>query len=364
VGVIALGMLSHPVTSPAQGSEQSDGLRVIRAASDAAAGALLSGVAEGVFKEYERPQPGAAWDLKIDAKLQVAFDHGKYRIEIRRLAGASSKAKRQIIIHDGSAVFSSDFSEAIHPRGVEGNVFEAPMLAGMVRPQEAGFPWDVTRLAASLLDVGELLKHLSPERIQVQLSPEGDYVLRHPIPKSMGFVVLDCPRKYAFNVARRQVFGEDPDRPAFDRVATWKREGDVWYIDSYSEEAVLRGPGDRVREIRREMRYDKFTVNPKVPPHQFTMAALELPPGVRILDHRRTRSEAVHYVPYGDKELEKKAGSMVEQLKSLPVEPPRAPGVPPSPYRRVLFWSANAVLLGAVVVLFALLWRQRRKRNR
>jgi len=357
---LALALAGECVTSWGADGKGSEGFRTVQAATDAAASALVSGMGEATFKYFAREKADSGQEVHAEAQLSVAFDHGKYRLELS-YSKHWFKTERQIIVYDGTAIFSSQFGQNILPVGSQTDVFDVPQGQSKVRPQSAGFPWDVSKLHSSLVDLSQVLKKRSGEDIEVRLSPEGDYVGQFPL-GAKSVVKFECPRKYGFKVARTSIFGPSTAKPVHEFIATWKKDGDVWYIDTFLEES-----DNTKRQERSEMHYHKFTANPKVPPELFTMAALEMPAGSRVLDHRPKASQPIHYVPHEDKALEKKLGTMVEQLQSLPVEPPhvpRVPPVPPSPYRKVLFWSMNAAIVLAIVGLSVALWRLRRKRSR
>jgi len=357
---LAVALVGECVTSWAADAKGSEGLRIVQAATDAAASALVSGMGEATYKHFARSKKDPSQEAHAEAQLSVAFDRGKYRLEFR-YSKHSLKTERQIIVYDGTAIFSNRFTKNIHPVGSHTDVFDVPEGQGKVRPQLAGFPWDVTKLHSSLVDLNRVLKNVSADKIQVILSPEGDYVGQFPSGGN-SFVKFECPRKYGFNVGRTSIYGSSSAKPVQEFIATWKKDGDVWYVDTFSEEF-----DSSTRQERSEMHYNKFTANAKVSPELFTMAALEMPAGSRILDHRPKTAQPIHYVPHEDKALEKQLGTMVEQLQSLPVERPHVPHTapaPPSPYRRVIFWSTNAAIVLAIVGLSVALWRLRRKRNR
>lgn len=216
---------------------ESEDFRIVRAAIDASDAALVSGIGEATYKEQERLKGASAWGawgLKTEAKVKVTFDQGKYRL-VLEYSKESRKTERHIIIYDGTAVFSTRFSKGIGAVGSRTEVFPPTEVAGMVRPQAARFPWDVSRLSSNLVHISSMQKYRPQDKIEITRSPEGDFLGQYPS-GSDGVVLFECPRKFAYNVARKRVFGADRQEPAQEFIATWKKDGDVWYIDSLSEE--------------------------------------------------------------------------------------------------------------------------------
>jgi hypothetical protein len=176
-------------------------------------------------------------------------------------------------------------------------------------------------------------------------------------------VIIEYAKKYAFNASRAQIVLDGDSKPYHEMNATWKNDGGVWYIDSLTDQYRIKDEELRIdKDVRVEMRVGSFQPNAKVPPETFTLAALEMPPGTRILDQRPAPApREPHYVPYKDKELEKKLDGMVAQLKSLPTERPHTrSGSPPAASGQLWVWAANAAILAAIIA-FLLIWRYRAK---
>ncbi len=331
-------------------------LAVIRSAFDASSSNLKSGIGHGVFRHYERPVDTKDWELVTEADIEVHFDKSKYHILLDFTeSNALLKLDRQVIIYDGSAVFTSRFSEQIKPVGSQTSVYNpSPVPSNLVRPVRAGFPWDVTKLGACLVNVNRLIENIGEDAITLVKTQDGDYVGEHEVGKS-GKCVFKWPRKYGYNVSVRQLSTDG--EPAGDMVATWRQSGGVWYVESLTEYGKYPES-----ESRDELEYDDFEVNAEVSPDLFTMDALAMPSGSRILDQRPEVKQPIHFVPYEDDEIEAKLGDMVSQLESLPTNWQPAASVKPSrDFGKILIVLANVIIIAAIVTLVVI---RRRRANR
>lgn len=98
----------------------------------------------------------------------------------------------------------------------------------------------------------------------------------------------------------------------------------------------------------------EFELNSEVSRENFTLAALELPGGTRILDHRpETDSQRrILFNPLKDSELEVYLDRVAVQLKPLPNRPVRpAPVVPVNRSRlgRILLNAVGLMVIAAVL---------------
>jgi hypothetical protein len=331
-------------------------LAVIRSAFDASSSNLKSGIGHGVFRHYERPVGTKDWKVMTEADMEVHFDGSKYHILLDFTENNSLiKLDRQVIIYDGSAIFTSRFSDQIKPVGSQTSVYSpSPATADVVRPFRAEFPWDVTKLDACLVNVNRLIENIGEDAITIVRTQDGDYVGEHDVGKS-GKCVFKWPRKYGYNVSVRQLSTDG--EPAGDMVATWRQSDGVWYVESLTECGKYAET-----EFRDELEYDDFEVNAEVSPDLFTMDALAMPSGSRILDQRPEVKQPIHFVPYEDDEIEAKLGDMVSQLESLPTNWQPAASVKPSrDFGKIMIVLANVIIIAAIVTLVVI---RRRRANR
>jgi len=163
----------------------------------------------------------------------------------------------------------------------------ANKLDGKVRPGVVDFPWDCcASVGQAIFDVEGLIKRLRECGLVISRTSAGDIVSENRIinsPKNR--VVVEYPKKYAFNASRESIFWDTELKPYHEVNATWKNDGSVWYIDSLTDQYRIKDEELHIdKDVRVEMRVPSFQPNAKVPPETFTLAALEMPPGARILD--------------------------------------------------------------------------------
>jgi hypothetical protein len=279
------------------GKPGNDGLETPVAAWKASAEALTSGEGTGTFL-YERREPDAeTWTTVTDARIEVYFDKQKYHIRMD-CAKEELGAKRMIIIHDGAAIWCSRFRDGLGPVGCAGEVFPNTEVGGMVRPQSLNIPWDVSRLSYSLGNLPATVKNVGAEKITVTKTEEGDYRLSHAIVNSPKVKVeIDCLRKYGYNIGATRIYNPEKELPGSKFVATWKKDGEVWYVESIEESITVNDGQKALSHHRWKLKYDNFKANAEVPASRFEFEALEMPARTRILDRRPGAKEPIRYVP-------------------------------------------------------------------
>jgi hypothetical protein len=338
------------------------GLAIALEAWKASSTSLSSGEGSGRFLYEKRNTPTEPWTTVTDARITVFFDRHKYQIRmecIKEFLGS----KRMIIIHDGSAIFCSRFAPGIRPVGCEAEVYADRNTTGMVRPQAIGIPWDVSRLPHSLGVLPEIVKNVGAERINVIQTAAGDYRLTHPAANSDNVrAELDCLRQYGYNIGASRVYNVGQESPATEVIATWKKDGNVWYVDSITRNLTVRKRGEIAGYRRWQLKYDRFVPNAVVPASRFDFAALEIPGGARILDQRPGTTAPIRYVPVKDDEMEAKMDTLVEQLNSLPSTRPKR-GEVEGAEGSIRWWVFVAVNVVAALTVVVLLLRLRRRKS-
>ncbi len=129
----------------------------------------------------------------------------------------------------------------------------------------------------------ELRKKIKDEAITVAQTPNGDWEFRYRVTNSPKLVVaVEASREAAFHIASDKVLVDGRKEPATLFTAKWAKWGDdTWYVKSLVEEFNLKD-----QSVREELDYDTFEPNAKIDPKLFTEAALDMPPGSRIIDQR------------------------------------------------------------------------------
>jgi len=266
------GSASQPMADP---------LEVAREANRAAALGLKSGKGSGTFESYEQGANDAKPKLMQKARFAAAFAGGKYHVRLDFDREPYTTMERQIIIYDGEAVLSSKFflKEIPHPTGSNGYI----NTPDGTRPHAVvGFPWDVGKLARHALDLDAVLQRRPREDIKMT-AVKGGYRGTSRINEFVTFS-FDMDQASGWNVSRLTVQNDGEQHPVQHNEATWKKAGDLWYVDSAVHQFDLRRIDWPLR--RWHLRYDKFEPNCEVPAKLFTQDALELHPRSRIQDQR------------------------------------------------------------------------------
>ena len=284
-------------------------LILLREAILASQNSLRSGRGWGTYKLFDGNNK-----LVQQYELRIVFDGEKYKIEFvaQVVPKDSDTYDRQIIICDGSAVFVSDFNKKrIFPVGAQGRVYKNSS-GGIGQATQHPFRYDIKKLGAHLLDIRQLKKIESGELdTHWELLPDGKYRVAYDIRKAT--FTIEISPEYGYNVCVSEGFNKFGKRTGSRYQATWKKQADIWYVDSFGSTAWIRGE----RTQHEEIKYNEFQVNPRVSSNSFTLAALELPEGAKILDHRPDVSTRA-YTAGSRKTAEKRLDRMVDELENLP----------------------------------------------
>jgi hypothetical protein len=204
------------------------------------------------------------------------------------------------IIFDGKTITEAMFSPRVNPTGAMGRVCQPEDLGtGVSRPSQVDFPWDVAQLTRNVWDPERLIQNVTPQRIEIRQTPEGDLVGSHPLVNTDRVQVrFECPRGSGFILTKVQVFNIGQAEPAQVVRIEWKQSpSGLWYVRSIDSTNVLCDPRIPVARIRKVLKYSEFQPNAKVDPKFFTEAALGLPSGSAMLDWRPGAKERLRRVP-------------------------------------------------------------------
>ncbi len=289
----------------------------------------------------------------VDENDQPAGPNGLRR---RPLRGARGIARRSF--YDIDAVAASRFTPNISQTGAEGDVFDANARGKIVAPDFCHFPWDVAHLSYSLSVVSSLFEHVPRDRLKFQRLPDGDIEYRHPLGTGGSRAIYRCRAMDAYHVGEVQV-GED-GRVGHRFHCVWAQAGDVWFVKSMREE--LNRPK---HSEHWEMEYMSFEPNVEIDPKLFTLDALDLPGGARLIDRRgpqQALEKAVHYVPVPDKKVEATVKELVKEVAKLPTRPTRSVRPGPAmanPQDRATWYGL--MIANAAILILAIGWARHRR---
>ncbi len=273
-------LMASPLSS--HGAEP---LETVRDAFRASSMGITSGIGKGTFQAYEAAA-GGDWQLRTDAHIETSFNGVKYRVALtfnREPSGRTS----QVIIYDGEAVTAARFSPLIRPTGASAEIFRPENRGnGISKPQMANFPWDVSRLSWNVFNFDRLIKNIPPDRLEIHATPDGDLIGSYSDGKSKGArVKFECPKKFGFNIASKQVYNGNDATPVQESRIEWKQSlKGLWYVTLLEETFVF---GEDKRRLRELIRYTDFLPNVPIPEALFTEASLKMPVGTRVIDRRK-----------------------------------------------------------------------------
>jgi hypothetical protein len=326
---------------------------LVEAAFRAASDRLISGKMTGTYQFFERRGPDEEWKLKDDATVKVHFDRPRFNVDLDYQI-SHQRSKRRVIVYDTTAIMTSRFSDAISKTGCQAEVF-APPKAGQsvtVNPTVAGFPWDTSQSAAAVVNpIGVFLSH--PDyRQALSRNDAGDIVLHIDEDGYTADTVF--AKQYGFNAMSVIVQVDGRPEPTQVRSAKWKFSNGLWHISALTTTFVPSDAKDALA-TRSELELTDFEINPEVDPEHFTMGALDLPGGIRILDHRPDIDDErrVLYNPLQDKELSSHLDRIADQLKQLPsrsIRPPLVQTAHPGRLWLIVFNVIALLIIGLIAL--------------
>lgn len=260
----------------------SEELKTIQEASELTAKNLKSGMGVGNFTLSERASANDPWIVKTSAIISASFKGEKYYVDLMFKPLPGSYVRR-IIIYDGESISTARFSPRIKPYGAEAEIFDSS-LDGLHIPRLTELNWDVAKLPLHALSIDVISKKLGKEAIVLTRTDSGDVRGEYVLSKKVK-CAFTCAREYDYNVAEISAWNEGVASPAQQYKVKWKRDKKVWYVSEISDEmTTLDG-----KQVRSELKYDRFEPNANIDPALFEHPSLELPAKARTLDRRKTK---------------------------------------------------------------------------
>ncbi|NQT17725.1 MAG: hypothetical protein HQ582_33525 [Planctomycetes bacterium] len=285
----------------------SEALQLAREAVLAAEKTLKTGSAKGTYRWY-----GAEKELVLDISFHGAFDGPKYYLNLTYhplRPGVAPEFAKRIVVHDGSGLFVSRFSERINPMGAEGEIRGTER--GAVYAATDGFMSDIRSLVDGMLSVEEIDEH----DVQMERLPNGHYRGRYEIKGNEYYKVFEIAPEYGYNAVLYEYAGDVPVHYSEQFIIGWKKTDHGWYVSSLESEK--RGEGKLRR--RRELHIEEFQPNVPVSADLFMLKALELPAGARMLERRSTEGpRAYEFADKEGKTDQEQMDRLVEQVEAMP----------------------------------------------
>ncbi len=321
---------------------------------------LRRGTAKGSFRLWLGPNR----ELVQSASFVAAFDGARqyYRVHYEPLQQkVRPQYDRRVVVCDGSEVFVAEFSEHIHPLGAEGIVnVDSP---GAVYAATQGLSAGLKRLAVGIFPLAPDDKHT----VRIEKLPNGHFLGTYEAgpghPER-----LEIPPEFGYRCVRTEMY--DHGKLQLKVTAAFEQYGDLWFVANARSAEYSGGEHSETSEWK----LDEFEPNVTVSPELFTLSALELPPGARIIDRRPpegyrvtdpanppTFKATIYRLPDTEGQLEQKqADRLVEQVEALPqmyTQPP-----PPASRWRSRLWGVVISVLGiAAITVLCLVSRKRQR---
>lgn len=253
-------------------------------ATHAACDAILTATGEGYFQRRISKLVEGRVETVQDVKGAFTFAYSDARDFVKFQDSPNPEFDAQVYVLDGDSVLWSDFSRGMHPYGAQGHIVAAEGDLG--NPQEFGVAPHAIARVGTYFDPAE--KRFE-DAVASLKDVDGRYVIGYD---QKGFVtefVID-PRK-DFHVVRLQTTMRDGRRYFVIEKEWAKTPTGLWYVRRYHEEyfplkATLQGTTWRFD-------FTKFEPNVDLPTDLFTVDALGLPVGARILDRRFQPAETL-----------------------------------------------------------------------
>ncbi len=293
-GLILFLSLAVALSAPwcTHGAEPSE---IVGAAYRASSQGLKSGIGKGRYRRYQAT-PGGDWELRVDAEVSTYFDGNKYHIDLTFVRDSLRHNTAAHIVYDGRLVMMTWFSPNIRPVGAH-TIVEVPNDYGdmLRRPDDGTFPWDVAQLSGHVWNGERLIGDVAAGKLMFTETPAGDLVGTNPIVINRSRTRIECPRRFAFNIAKAEFSVMGEDRPRTEYLLQWKQEpGGLWYVTVVQKTSEFRTPADKVFRLdRKVLMYSRFEPNAKVDQGLFTEESLQMPDGCRIMENRRGEATRV-----------------------------------------------------------------------
>ncbi len=243
------------------------------------------------------------------AKIIARYDATNYLVDLQ-YQQTPGQIRRQVFLCDGSIVLSASFSPAHHPLGAEGYVSPRPIWG----PPSLNFPLDVRRLGNQAVDFETVLKRVPPEKISVVHKNGPEWEGKYSIGNNFD-VTFTVSELAGLNPIR--LIGGKPDRSVHSEyTVAWRKVSDLWVVEHFTEKRLVGHP----HAASFDLHFDSLQLETVPRPELFTIGALGLPLGARILDHRPgiDRDVRIRYYDGAGSANSGKVLPLIEQLEELP----------------------------------------------
>jgi hypothetical protein len=220
-GLLVVSLLITPVRVRA-----ADPMETICAAFRASSEVLHSGIEKGKYRDYMADR-GGEWQPLYEADIVAQFEGRNYRVDFSFETNDRQRMHSRRMFYDGEKLMVASFTPDAPPTGAyvrEKNPLEYGEGRGLARGAYLDFQWDVTNLAKNAWDPERVAQNLHANPVEIKETPDGDLAGSYQLTSTdRTRVYFECPRRYGYNLAKKQVFKEGEDRRDQEYSLQWRQ---------------------------------------------------------------------------------------------------------------------------------------------
>lgn len=330
---------------------------IIRAAYQNSITDLKSGKGTFRYSVKSKAEEGNSWVDVENATGSIEFSGDRFLLDLKYDLARRSKFEARKILNDGENLYEAQFSADISATNAQLHVIPVKRdRRGCVAMGIVHFGFDPAHLPQTFCSIPPAQSASEVPGWTVIRESNDSIVYEYGLRNSPNTRIRHrYLRDFGFNMSRRVVLapGENEDESSNLVDQKWQRIGEMWCLKSVSNTHML----DQLT-LRDEFEFTSFEPNAEID-GKWSLQALQMPPGSRILDQRPDVAERIHYIPANDQVLETSLDSIASQIENLatervtPVNPER--GISRT---LIIMILGNACLLGLLAVLLFQRWRK------
>jgi hypothetical protein len=269
-----------------------------RQASDAVSVTPQSGRCSGVFTVTKQGNDDAEPVVWTAGTFKMAFSAEKLlletevsteKMEVSLIAkdgsvsapqAIDSPTGRVVILCDGDTVQKVTFSPRINPNGCKVELYSTIKSA----ISSSGFPLrNPVRPQLGVLDITKLIENLGPDAIEFSRN-EGTLFrgVYHAKNSRKTRAVFYVDTAIDNKVVSHSVFNLPSELPVTATTFKWAKSKGVPYVHEYEVTKRYSGEPTQTEKVV----YAHYEADPVIPPAEFDISSLRIPPGTRTIDRR------------------------------------------------------------------------------
>jgi len=294
----------------------------------------------GTYRHYS--VNGEEHVLLREAEVTVDFAENRYITNMEFSIDDYDKLDRLVLVFDGESVACGSFSERISVTGAEGQVFQREHeLSDSAAADSMGIQWDFSRLDRAAMNLSRIIENIGRDRLTTSEMDNGDILVTYQPGRQVlrGNVEMSFAKDSGYHLVSKTVKASD-GTVAQQYDMQWLKVNDSWFVQSITEYS-------RAANAKWELTYSAIQPQKEVDDNKYSIAALDLPGGSRVLDRSATEvNSVVHFTRVSDAEIVRATGSMLEEVASLPQKVKR--GASGRTEWTMIALAVNAILIAIV----------------